>query len=595
MFGIAGLTAINGRGAIKRFLSPAMFVTLLGLATLWSWLVFHHVLEAATGSAAEVATTLAYPILDLILISVALISMAEMMIWKLYPRYLALLAGLILLPVADSIYASQVAQGTYASWMLLDTLWPASAVLIAAGAWLQIEGGRGRGAEIDPRRLSFVLSASAIGITITILFVDHFSRVDDLTMGLAGAALVAGLADLIFLDRARDRAERRALAAAAENEGLAQIVRSSQDAILSADLTGVVTEWNEGAERLYGFSRQEARGRLIYDLMVPLDRTAEVDEMLESAAAGESSAFETRRLRRSGSTVEVSLRAFPLHSASGAVSGISVSAHDITDQRAREGRNRLDQEGRLWRQRIKTAFATDTFAFWGQPLIDLASGEVDHNELLLRMMLDGEPVTPDKFIPHAEASDLIHEIDHWAVRAGIEYARHLPVAINLSAKGLGDHRLIELISEGLRASSVDPSSLTFELTETAASENFDAAQNMVCELRALGCRVALDDFGTGFNSFTHLKHLPVTSLKIDIQFIRNLTDHPANERIVNSIVSIARNFGMTTVAEGVEDEQTLDRLRVLGVDCAQGYYIGRPSPMSATPGRPRLVPAGLSS
>jgi EAL domain-containing protein (putative c-di-GMP-specific phosphodiesterase class I) len=121
--------------------------------------------------------------------------------------------------------------------------------------------------------------------------------------------------------------------------------------------------------------------------------------------------------------------------------------------------------------------------------------------------------------------------------------------------------------------------VTFEITETAAVADIDAAKSLVNQLIALGCGVALDDFGTGYGSFTYLEHLPVTQLKIDMSFVRALSCKPGDQRLVRSIVAVARNFDMKTVAEGVENAQTANLLRTLGVDLVQGYYIGYPAQM----------------
>jgi EAL domain-containing protein (putative c-di-GMP-specific phosphodiesterase class I) len=146
-----------------------------------------------------------------------------------------------------------------------------------------------------------------------------------------------------------------------------------------------------------------------------------------------------------------------------------------------------------------------------------------------------------------------------------------------------DPQLIGAIERHLRE-EVDPANVTFEITETAAVENLNAAGELVTRLRELGCGISLDDFGTGYGSFTYLKHLPVTELKIDMEFTRGLVDDPADRRVVRSMLAVARNFDIRTVAEGVEDEATAELLSELGVDLLQGYYIGRPAPMPAPAG-----------
>jgi len=120
----------------------------------------------------------------------------------------------------------------------------------------------------------------------------------------------------------------------------------------------------------------------------------------------------------------------------------------------------------------------------------------------------------------------------------------------------------------------------FEITETTAARDLGKARELADRLTGLGCGFALDDFGTGYGSFTYLKHLPVSYLKIDMEFVRDLADDPADRQVVRAIVDVARNFDVRTIAEGVEAEETLELLRELGVDYAQGYHLGRPELVS---------------
>ena len=226
--------------------------------------------------------------------------------------------------------------------------------------------------------------------------------------------------------------------------------------------------------------------------------------------------------------------------------------------------------------------------FWGQPVVDAGDGTIHHHELLLRMDLDGDVITPNHFLPHAEDCDLITEIDRYAVTTGFALAAKTPVAINLSAKGLKDPRLVTHIKESL-GSATPASNVIFEITETAAVENLDAARELVEELTALGFGVALDDFGTGYGSFTYLQQLAVTELKIDIDYVRALAEDPSDQRLVKSIIAVAQNFEMKTVAEGVEDQATLELLCELGVDLVQGYHVGYPAQMTGSGRWPPLV------
>lgn len=379
----------------------------------------------------------------------------------------------------------------------------------------------------------------------------------------------------------RDISERRRRDE--ENRRLATIIRASEDAVLTKDLKGTITAWNEGAEKLYGYSPGEAIGKEVGELLIPPERRDEQRRVLEEVGRGEMVSFETQRRTKDGSLIDVSLRAFPIHGLSGEVTAICTVGHDVSDRRRRERAEERDQEAQLWRRRLRQAIGDDGLLFHGQPVINLATGAVHHHELLVRMQLNGQLIYPGVFLPYAEESDLIRDMDLWAVERGVRVARDVPVAINLSARSLGSRRLLSAIEDRLAEEAVSPGNLTFEITETAAAENMEGAKDLVRELTALGCSIALDDFGTGYGSFTYLRHLPVTQLKIDIEFIRGICGDAADRRVVESMVAVAHNFEMETVAEGVEDRETFELLGDLGIDMVQGYYVGRPQPLDLKP------------
>jgi diguanylate cyclase (GGDEF)-like protein/PAS domain S-box-containing protein len=233
-----------------------------------------------------------------------------------------------------------------------------------------------------------------------------------------------------------------------------------------------------------------------------------------------------------------------------------------------------------WVQRIRTALAEDRFVLFGQPILDLRTGRVAKHELLIRMVDEaGELVAPGAFLPTAERFGLIQEIDAWVARRGLGLAATgRAVTINLSAHSV-TQALIESLARGAVLGGLDPANVTFEITETAALGNLDAARQFVETLAGLGFSVALDDFGTGFGSFVYLKHIPARFLKIDMEFVRGLRESPVDQEVVRSIVGIARSLDKQTIAEGVEDAATLDLLRAFGVDYVQGFAIGRPGPL----------------
>ena len=261
--------------------------------------------------------------------------------------------------------------------------------------------------------------------------------------------------------------------------------------------------------------------------------------------------------------------------------GVSVSA----PERAREVR---EAARFTWAERLRVALEEDHFVLFAQPVLDLHTGEITRHEALLRLRGDdGEIVPPGHFLPTAERLGLIMAIDRWVVAHAIrDFAPWLggrpdrAVEINLSGNSMGDPELPALIAEELARSGVDPRQLIFEVTETATIANMDDAKAFASSISQLGCQFALDDFGTGFGSFYYLKHLPVDYLKIDGDFISDLPDGDTDQLIVKSIVEIARGTGKRTIAEFVSDRQILRQVRELGVDYAQGYFIGKPVPVT---------------
>jgi EAL domain-containing protein (putative c-di-GMP-specific phosphodiesterase class I) len=239
-------------------------------------------------------------------------------------------------------------------------------------------------------------------------------------------------------------------------------------------------------------------------------------------------------------------------------------------------------------EHLRTALRDDRFVLYGQPILDLREGGVRQYEVLLRLRDDGggEPLTPSSFLYVAERFGLIQAIDGWVTCQAIELiaeheraGRPLALHVNLSGKSIGDPGLAALTESALTGAGIDPSRLVFEVTETAATANIEAAKAFAHRLRACGCRLALDDFGAGFGSFYYLKNLPFDFFKIDGDLIRGLAASPMDQLLVAAIVGIARGMGKKTIAEFVTDDETVCLLKNAGVDYAQGYHVGRPRPL----------------
>ena len=255
----------------------------------------------------------------------------------------------------------------------------------------------------------------------------------------------------------------------------------------------------------------------------------------------------------------------------------SVVVSDICQSTPEPG---AGERSTTWPQRIRDALSDERFVLYAQPIIGLITGETAKHELLIRMLGDdGEVISPGQFLSAAEVSGLIVDIDRWVAREAVRFAsRGHAVQLNLSAHSLAAPDLVDDFRSELSQSGVDPSLIVVELTETALVDNEHATELFRAHIAKLGCKLALDDFGSGYGGFRYLKRLPVDYLKIDTEFVRALPTEKCSQHIVKAVVSLARDFGIETVAEGVEEEVTLELLRELGVEYAQGYAIGRPLP-----------------
>ncbi len=246
-------------------------------------------------------------------------------------------------------------------------------------------------------------------------------------------------------------------------------------------------------------------------------------------------------------------------------------------------------------ERLRTALTDGHLALHGMPMVDLRTGRTLGYELLLRLEDDLlPPLGPGDFLPDAERTDLILNIDRWVLGQAVDtLAAHpdpgLRLDVNVSGRTLDDEEFGDFVLDRIRSSDVSPGRLGLEITETAALTNLDAARHLATRLREAGCRITLDDFGSGFGSFVHLKHLPITGLKIDGEFVRGIDRSTTDSVLVTGIMEIANGLGLTTVAEWVERPSQVNALTRLGVEVAQGFHLGKPKPLSAIVLRPNGV------
>jgi len=241
-----------------------------------------------------------------------------------------------------------------------------------------------------------------------------------------------------------------------------------------------------------------------------------------------------------------------------------------------------------WMPRIQQALADGRFRLYYQPIVPFYPGPSDamHGEILLRMIDEtGRIVPPGAFIPAAERYGLMLSLDRWVIKtclealsASGELESDVSFAMNISGQSLGAVEFLDFVTEQIDATGVAPNKLCFEITETSAVSELAHALRFIDTLKGLGCCFALDDFGTGLSSFSYLKSLAVDYLKIDGGFVRGLATDDIDEAMVEAVNRIGHIMGLKTIAEWVENQPILEKLRHIGVDYAQGYALGKPRP-----------------
>jgi PAS domain S-box-containing protein len=363
---------------------------------------------------------------------------------------------------------------------------------------------------------------------------------------------------------------------------LAAVTDSMGEGLLALDRDGRVTLVNQAAEDLLGWPPDLLCGQVMADLVAPdAGAGGAIGQTLARGATirVEDDVF----LRRDGTELPTSYTVAPLITAGGH-EGCVVVFDDATARQAEQHELRRKLDELSWAGRVQDALREERFVLYAQPILDLATGAIVQHELLLRVREpDGTIAGPGPYLQIAEEHGLIGAIDRWVIGRGAELAAEgLPVELNVSGGSIGDPELLTHIEACLRDSGADPALMIFEITETALIGNEAAGRAFAARVHELGCKLALDDFGTGYGGFTYLKQLPVDYLKIDIEFVRDLLTSTASLHVVEAVVNLARGFCLKTVAEGVEDAETLALLQTLGVDFAQGYHIARPGPLDDT-------------
>ena len=308
-------------------------------------------------------------------------------------------------------------------------------------------------------------------------------------------------------------------------------------------------------------------------------------------------AYETQQFR-----VSLSIGLVPINAAVESLESVLADVDSACYVAKQSGRNRVhlnaenDQEVVRYRsdiagvRSIRQALAEERLTLFFQPVFGIEKDGVSmaHCEVLLRIKSEnGELFSPARFIPIAEKYNIMPEIDRWVFATVADWmAIHQEIyrvprlLVNLSGLSFVDDSFADFVVERLERGDVDPVNIAFEITETAAVSNLGQARSFVDRVRSLGCRFALDDFGSGFSTFAYLKRMPIDYLKIDGSLVKNLVTDEVDREMVRAINDIGHTVGALTVAEFVEDDVTLELLRAMGIDYAQGYGLRMPAPLS---------------
>jgi diguanylate cyclase (GGDEF)-like protein len=598
----------------------------LGAAGVCACFAFNTILQTAGGDAAAVATNLAYPLGDVLLLMLV-VGGSAVLPGRRGAQWMLLAGACALNAVGDTFNLFQSSLGdSHLATVFNGVAWPTSILLISLSVWLRPPRSNPL---VSDRAAGFLLPGLGAFAGLVILFVASLHHVTPVALGLATATLITvGIRLGISLGRLRSLTEKRHRQAVTDElTGLGN--RRQLFALLDAffadnadartakrHLAFLFVDLDHFKEINDSFGHS-AGDQLLRQLGPRLLSTLRSSDVLVRVGGDELGVVVMDTTTEYAMSVAERLTAklqepFVLDEVNVRISasiGIAVAPDDATDSatllrcadlamyRAKLSSSPFevyqpevdDRSNRLRLvEELRVAVDACAFAVHFQPQLDLHTGEICAVEALLRWTHPRLGVVPPLgFLPLAEEAGLMQRITAFVLDQALGQSaawraagRSLPVAVNVSVSDLLDPRFVDLVTRSLDHHELPASSLVVEITETTIIRDFDACKLVIAQLRQIGLGVSIDDFGAGFTSLAYLGNLAVSELKLDRTFITGLRldGEGRDVALVRATVDLGHALGLRVVAEGVEDAATLELLAGLGCDVAQGYYISHPKP-----------------
>ena len=577
---------------------------------------------ALHGDPATVLIAMAYPVGDLLLLALTA-GMLPILGWRAELRWGLLVVGFMSYAVADTVYLFRSSAGTYLEGTWIDACWPIASLLIAVAAWLPSSSAHPRP---KPGLGSYVPAILCAGVALAVAVLANQSRV---AVALAALTLiaVAWRFALTFRDvSATAEAHRRAMTDELTGLPNRMSLATTLTAVSVAAPSGLFRSRSSRAlvlldidqfREINYFAGRHVGDQLVNRVAARLSRSVGAGDVVartgddEFAVMFADAVDVTTARARAGALLEALRVPFELDPITVQVdASISIalcpdhcehpndllSCAETTMPHAKKaaskivlydaGRVRSERDNDVLVEELRAALSNDELTCHYQPKIRAHDGRVHSVEALLRWQHPQRGLLlPEEFLPAAERAGLMRQVANCVVNMALGQVQawhcegvRMTVAVNLSMVNLLDLGLVDTIDRLLTTHRVPPEALILEITESTFANDSSRSRKTVFALRRLGVRISLDDYGTGWSSLARLQNLSVDELKLDRIFVSRLAQDPRSIAIVRSTVALAHSLGADLVAEGVEDEATLQALRRYGCNITQGYVHTPPLP-----------------